>query len=119
MLFKTSSIIITLLSFFTFLQPTLADDPETSYTTLTLTTNSKTVITTSELPQPTLVWATGYDENGELRTTQSTYTQTFAKFWTKVSDVPAGSIGLGSITGTVGTVRVYPSTTVSNIRAKR
>ncbi|CAK7893245.1 predicted GPI-anchored protein 1 [[Candida] anglica] len=75
------------------------------------TTSSVSASTTSV--EPTMVWVTGTDSLGILRTTQATYSQLFQSLWTSTTTVPAGSVGMGSISGTVGKVRTYSKTTES------
>lgn len=61
----------------------------------------------------TLVWATGTNSAGVTTVTESAYTQTFSSVYTSAATVPSGSIGLGSLSGTVGNVKSYSVTTVS------
>lgn len=68
---------------------------------------------TSSSVSPTLVWVTGTDANGKLATTQSTYYQSFMSTYTTAETPSSGSIGLGSISGTVGEIRTYSMTTIS------
>lgn len=68
---------------------------------------------TTTLTTSTLVWATGTDANGNLATTQSAYVQTFTSFFDEVASPSSGSIGLGSLTGSVGGIRIYERTTIS------
>ncbi|EGW34290.1 uncharacterized protein SPAPADRAFT_59707 [Spathaspora passalidarum NRRL Y-27907] len=63
---------------------------------------------------PTLVWVTGTDANGILRTTQSPYTQQFSTFFTSVAAPSSGVIGLGTISGSVGEVRTYDIVTITH-----
>ncbi|CAM9018561.1 hypothetical protein WICANDRAFT_83413 [Wickerhamomyces anomalus NRRL Y-366-8] len=123
MLFNNSSfkfICIFILSVFHFIQPTLADE-ETSdvIITTTLTSDSSTIVTTTKSQSPTLVWVTGTNEEGITQTTQSAYTEVFKSFYTSVEVPPKGSIGLGTIKGTVGTLRKYPSLTLNPTPTKR
>lgn len=103
-------------------QITLADDSEgsTVLQVTTLTSGSTTILSTStQIISPTLVWVTGTDAAGVTQTTQSAYTETFPSFYTSVAVPPVGSIGLGSISGTIGTLRRYPSLTVKPQATKR
>ncbi|ODV73556.1 KRE1 domain-containing protein CYBJADRAFT_86317 [Cyberlindnera jadinii NRRL Y-1542] len=77
-------------------------------TTQRITTDS--VLTQS----PTYIWATGTDAAGVLQTTQSAYSQQFTRRWSTVASVPTGTIGLGTLEGTIGTVRTYPKVTVTS-----
>lgn len=65
----------------------------------------------------TLVWATGTDANGVLQTTQSVYTQSFSTLYLSVPSVSVGLIGMGTISGLVGEIRTYQTTTVSKNQA--
>lgn len=86
----------------------------------TLTSDSSTIISTStQVISPTLVWVTGTDAAGVTQTTQSAYTESFPSFYTSVAVPPSGSIGLGTISGTIGTLRKYPSLTVKAKATKR
>lgn len=62
----------------------------------------------------TLVWATGTNADGVLTTTQSAFSQTFMEIHTTAAPVPSGTIGLGSISGEVGTVRSYARASISS-----
>lgn len=76
-----------------------------------------TTTSASSLPSssvsPTLVWVTGTDSNGILKTTQSAYHQSFSIHSLVAADVPSGAIGLGSLSGDVGQIRTYEQRTVS------
>lgn len=69
--------------------------------------------TTTATATTTLIWVTGTDEDGVTRTTQSPYFQSFATLYTGSFEVSSGSIGLGSISGSVGEIRLYEKKTVS------
>lgn len=78
------------------------------------TTSSSSSSVSSTSVETTLVWVTGTDASGILRTTQSPYYQSFMSTYTTTSGtVPAGSIGLGSISGTLASIRTYESSTIS------
>lgn len=76
------------------------------------TTTSSTTASSSE--SPTLVWVTGTDASGRLATTQSAYTQQFSQLYSSIASPSSGSIGLGTIQGTVGVVRTYETMTVAS-----
>ncbi|CUM65276.1 uncharacterized protein PRCAT00002909001 [Priceomyces carsonii] len=63
---------------------------------------------------PTSVWVTGTDSNGITRTTLSEYYQSFLSYPTTAASVPEGSVGLGSISGTLASIRTYDMVTVSS-----
>lgn len=96
-----------------FVKPGLGEeDTSDVIITTTLTEASTTITTTTKSESPTLIWVTGTNEEGVLQTSQSAYTEVFKSFYTSVQVPPQGSIGLGTIQGTIGTVRKYPSLTV-------
>lgn len=66
----------------------------------------------------TTVWIT-VTTNGGLATVKSLYKQSFMKTYGEADVLapPSGAVGLGSITGSVGEVRSYDRTTVSNSNA--
>lgn len=69
------------------------------------TTTSKVVTT---------VWVT-LTSNGKLTTASSLYSQTFTIYHTTATaDAASGSMGLGSIQGSVGGVRTYDQTTITS-----
>ncbi|CAH2352279.1 predicted GPI-anchored protein 1 [[Candida] railenensis] len=73
------------------------------------------VTTTSTSVSRTTVWATGTDSAGLTVTTQSIFTQTFmTTYTTTTGSVSSGSIGLGTISGSVGGIRTYSYTTITN-----
>lgn len=77
-----------------------ADDPATTTATLS--------------QSDTTVWVT-ITTNGALATVKSIWTQNFmTTFTTETATPSAGDVGIGSISGTVGGVRSYDQTTISN-----
>lgn len=72
---------------------------------------------TTTTASPTWVWVTGTDANGNLATTQSKYTQSFASFYSSVAGPSQGSIGLYSISGSVGHIRTYSMADVTATNA--
>ncbi|KAH3678983.1 hypothetical protein WICMUC_001297 [Wickerhamomyces mucosus] len=84
---------------------TAVNEANTSIWPTRTETSTLSIIT----PQTTLVWVTGIDTNdGNLKTTQSPYYQEFsARHTTVTAKVPEGTIGLGTIKGTIGTIRDY------------
>ncbi|EER35979.1 predicted protein [Candida tropicalis MYA-3404] len=95
--------------FFLFCSLVSAADETTSSSSSSSSDNVKTTTSIST----TLVWVTGTDASGNLATTQSPYYQSFISFWTEVASPSSASIGLGSISGTVGKIRSYSQTTIS------
>ncbi len=69
---------------------------------------AKTATTTSA----TSIWVTT-TVGGKAETVEVEYSQSFPSFYTKVATVPKGSIGLGTISGKVGTIRTYSTFTTS------
>lgn len=61
----------------------------------------------------TLIWVTITRSDGALATVETPYSQSFATFYSEVATVPSGSIGIGSISGTVGEIRTYLQTTIN------
>jgi len=104
------------ITFILFIQKVSADETTTSLPiiTTTLTTDSSTITTTTISHSPTLIWVTGTNSEGVTKTTESIYTQKFSSFYSTVAVPPSGSIGLGTISGTVGTVRTYPIVTFNS-----
>lgn len=69
--------------------------------------------TTGKTTSQTTVWVT-VTTNGALATVKSIYKQSFLEtYTTATSSAASGSVGLGSISGSVGGVRTYEHTTVS------
>lgn len=99
--------------FFLFCSLVIAADETTSSSSSSSSTGN--VKTTTSI-STTLVWVTGTDSAGNLVTTESPYYQSFISFWTEVASPSSGSIGLGSISGTVGGIREYSQTTISQGR---
>lgn len=62
---------------------------------------------------PTSIWATGTLADGATTVTLSPFTQTFRSMYATVATPRQGSIGLGSISGSVGIVRPPRSTEVT------
>jgi hypothetical protein len=52
--------------------------------------------------------------DGGIATVQTTYSQKFTSFYSTVETPPSGSVGLGTISGSVGVVRTNNYVTVSN-----
>lgn len=73
---------------------------------VTVTESSSSSSTRSSV-SPTLVWATGTDALGNLVTSLSIFTQLLRPYDFSPSPVSTGSIGLGTIKGTVGEIREY------------
>lgn len=92
---------------------TLADTDTTLLTTQDLDDVTETTPTTTRSPSPTIVWLTTTLPNGGVATIQSHYSQIFTSFYSEVASPSLGSVGLGSITGSVGQVRTYPVVTLS------
>ncbi|RCK59333.1 Protein KRE1 [Candida viswanathii] len=95
--------------FFLFLTLATAADETTSSSSSSATGTVRTTTSVST----TFVWVTGTDASGNLATTQSPYYQSFESFWTEVASPSSGSIGIGTISGSVGGIREYSQTTVS------
>lgn len=96
-------------SFFLFLAFT------TAKTTSSSSTSSSTATKTTKTSQSnTSVWVTGTDASGITRTTQSVFSQSFKSAYTEAEETPSsGSVGLGSLSGSVGHIRTYDRTTIS------
>ncbi|CDR43233.1 CYFA0S11e02080g1_1 [Cyberlindnera fabianii] len=96
-------------------QANAAEEATTTLETTKLTgvTATTSTSTSTQTPSPTLVWATGTDANGVLATTQSPYTQIFKSMYSTIQTPPAGSIGLGTIKGTIGHYRTRHYITVT------
>lgn len=62
----------------------------------------------------TLVWVTGTNSAGNTVTTQSIYSQKFPPESTVAVSVSSALAGLGTISGQVGQIRHYSTTTVKN-----
>lgn len=54
------------------------------------------------------------DAAGGVATVQTTYSQRFTSFYSTIATPATGSVGLGTISGTVGTVKTNNFLTVSN-----
>lgn len=75
--------------------------------------------TTTAKPTPTSVYVT-ITTNGKVTVIQTEYKQTFmSTFSDNQHSVPAGNVGLGSLSGSVGGVRSYQQTTVGNGGSER
>lgn len=97
------------LIFFIFLALTSA---ETTSSSSSSSSSSSTTTKTSQTN--TSVWVTGTDSNGVTKTTQSIYYQTFKSAYTEAQETASsGSVGLGSLSGSVGHIRTYDRTTIS------
>lgn len=64
----------------------------------------------------TTVWRTGTNSEGSTVTTQAIFTPSFMSVYNSedAETVPAGSVGLGSLTGEVGKIRSYTRTTITS-----
>lgn len=87
----------------TFQIPTKTLSSIISYTN-TATIDLNTFLTKND--PNTYVWIT-ITQGTNIYATSITYTQTFTPMYTSVSTWSSGEIGLGSISGTVGTIREY------------
>lgn len=76
--------------------------------------SSSSTSTTTTKVSTTLVWVTGTDSAGHTRTTQSAYTQTFSDFYGLLASPSIGSIGIGSLSGSVGEIRTYSTYEVTH-----
>lgn len=83
---------------------TTSTTPLTTGTTKTTKRTTKKHKTTSS--DFTVVWLT-HTIKGVTTTVSSHWIQSFSSMYTAVSTVPAGTIGLGTLSGTVGTTRTY------------
>lgn len=79
--------------------------------------NETSSSSTSSSVKPTLVWATGTDENGVTKTTLSRYTQQFSTLYFSVASPSVGLIGLGTLSGLLADTRTYARTTISENNA--
>ncbi|EMG48692.1 hypothetical protein G210_0701 [Candida maltosa Xu316] len=82
-------------------------------TTSSSSSSSSDSVTTSTSVSTTFVWVTGTGSDGKLATTQSPYFQSFEVMYTAVASPSAGSIGLGSLSGSIGGFRSYEQTTIT------
>ncbi|KAK9448735.1 uncharacterized protein V1518DRAFT_427882 [Limtongia smithiae] len=82
-------------------------------TSSTEAASSTSSATTSTTTAETLIWVTvtGTDSNGLLYTStvETPFTQTFYSMYTSISSPKSGSIGLGTISGSVGAVKAASS----------
>ena len=64
----------------------------------------------------TTVWRTGTNSEGVTVTTQAIFTPSFRSTYgdSDTTSMLAGTIGMGSLSGTVGQVRSYSHTTISS-----
>lgn len=64
----------------------------------------------------TTVWRTGTNSEGVTVTTQAIFTPSFRSTYgnSDTTSVLAGTVGMGSLSGTVGKVRSYSHTTISS-----
>lgn len=83
------------------------------------TTDTTATTTLSSLSKSdTTVWVT-ITTNGVLATVKTIYSQSFmSTFTTVTASASSGEIGLGSLSGSVGDVRTYSETTVTNAGAR-
>lgn len=96
-----------------FIAVAFADDKTTKSSSSSLSSSSSSKKSSSV--SKTVVWATGTDSQGNLATTKSYYTQTFSIYYSSATGtVSSGSVGLGSLSGKVGQIREYTSSTISN-----
>lgn len=72
--------------------------------------------TTSTTTAQTTVWRTGTNSEGVTVTTQAIFTPSFMSTYGNddTESVAAGTIGLGSLSGTVSKVRSYTRTTITD-----
>lgn len=78
------------------------------------TTDTTAETTTSTSTSATSVYVT-ITTNGATAVVQSIWVQTFMSTYTTVtSSASEGSVGMGSLSGSVGGVRTYLETTISN-----
>ncbi|KAK9471541.1 uncharacterized protein V1510DRAFT_419565 [Dipodascopsis tothii] len=84
---------------------------ESTETTTTATTPTTTAVTT--------VWATFTNAQGLLTTALVTYSQSYYSLYSSFKDPASGSVGLGTISGTVGSVRVYTTVVASDSSSSR
>ncbi|KAI5969653.1 hypothetical protein CANMA_001316 [Candida margitis] len=79
---------------------------------------SASTTSTTASQTKTSVWVTGTDASGITRTTQSVYYQSFKSAYTEAEETyTSGSVGLGTISGSVGNIRHYDRTTISEAGA--
>lgn len=77
-------------------------------------TNTQTTTTLSLSQSDTTVWVT-ITTNGALATVKSIWSQNFMSTFTTDTATPSsGNVGMGTISGSVGGVRSYDQTTISN-----
>ncbi|KAH3676350.1 hypothetical protein WICPIJ_009130 [Wickerhamomyces pijperi] len=79
--------------------------------TYTFSDASTTYITSSAW---TSIWITVTSSDGGVAVVQTTYSQVFTSRYTAIATVPSGSIGLGSLSGTVGVVRSKEYITITS-----
>lgn len=79
------------------------------------TTSSKSLTRSLTLSKSdTTVWVT-ITTNGALATVKTIWTQGFMSTYTTATALPSsGDIGMGSLSGSVGGIRSYSQTTISN-----
>lgn len=79
------------------------------------TTTATTTTTSSSLSKSyTTVWVT-ITTNGALATVKTIYSQTFMTTYSSATGtVSSGQEGLGTISGSVGEIRTYSQTTITN-----
>lgn len=70
----------------------------------------------STTTEQTTVWRTGTNSEGVTVTTQAIFSPSFRHTYgnSDTASVPPGTIGMGSLSGTVGKVRSYTQTTISS-----
>lgn len=81
----------------------------------TTTSSSSSTSTLSSLSKSdTTVWVT-ITTNGALATVKTIYTQSFMSTYITEVDAPSsGNVGMGSISGNVGSLKEYSKTTITN-----
>ncbi|ODV60768.1 KRE1 domain-containing protein ASCRUDRAFT_35464, partial [Ascoidea rubescens DSM 1968] len=65
----------------------------------------------------TLIWVTVTYSDGGVATIQTTYSQKFSSQYTAVASPQAGSVGMGTLSGSIGTVKDPLTITVSTTNA--
>ncbi|OWB58843.1 hypothetical protein B5S28_g4927 [[Candida] boidinii] len=63
---------------------------------------------------PTIAWVTIQAVTGGITTSSFYFSQKFSSMYLTIATPPSGTVGLGTIKGTVGTVRTYAKVTASS-----
>lgn len=71
----------------------------------TVTVGTASTSTSTVIPSPTTVYVTTTLAGGGLATIPVEYSQSFSSMYSVVASPKSGSVGLGTISGTVGTVK--------------